>query len=617
MSIGIRKKVTVAICPKTPALGRGRVARGDRQMVAVTFFLACGLAAVGRAETEVLRTDPASGIKVEVEGWTGLGTPANGRELGLIPVTVTITNGSPADHVWTVTPDGMRSYGGSGAAAMPSARIAVPAGATGKATLFIGTPNGYAGHEMFQVSGHGVSTSFHVDRSQSQVRYGGGSGSTVLESGISKEVQAAQGNPFAKYTLTGNPLDMARAPEDWRGWSAFRNLLLTEAEWRALAGGARKALQDWVATGGRAGVLVADRAGERLDGMGLPKAGPDGRRRIGAGEIVVVPWDGKSLQAAEVEKFLSGGRKSTQALLEDYHPATSGVASIAGGWEPGFNRLFDRFGVRSLPVGPILAFLAVFGLVAGPLNVMVLAGKGRRSRMFWTTPLISLAATGFLLALMFLRDGVGGAGARRVLGLLAPEQTAMAVLQEEFSRTGVLLGSSFPIAEPAWLQPLGPRDSQAELLETDGRTRHGDWFRSRSDQAFLAAAVRPSRARIEVRGGAEGRPTEVISSIEVPLERVFIIDEDGSYWTAEDVGTGEKKTLAASDAAAYAKWCDTLAADAGPVRRAALDAVRNLRGHAYATSRQAGKVAVATLGSIRWADERADFAGPFTRSRTP
>jgi hypothetical protein len=26
---------------------------------------------------------------------------------------------------------------------------------------------------------------------------------------------------------------------------------------------------------------------------------------------------------------------------------------------------------------------------------------------------------------------------------------------------------------------------------------------------------------------------------------------------------------------------------------------------------------VATLGSIRWADERADFAGPFTRSRTP
>ena len=585
-------------------------------------MLALALAAVGRAEVEVLHTDPASGIKVEVEGWTGLGTPANGREVGLIPVTVTITNGSPADHAWTVTPDRMWSYGGYAAAAMPSARVAVPAGATGRATLFIGSPIGFAGHEMFQVSGHGVSSSFHVDRSQSKARYGGSSVSTMLESGISKEVQAAQGSPFAKYTLWGNPLDMTRATEDWRGWSAFRNLLLTEAEWRGLAGGARKALQDWVATGGRAGVLVADRAVERLDGMGLPKAGPDGRRRIGAGEVVVVPWDGQVLQAAEVGKFLGGGRRSTQELLEAYHPASSGNIGdmsgvVAGGWEPGFGRLFDRFGVRSLPVVPILAFLAVFGLVAGPLNVMVLAGKGRRSRIFWTTPLISLAATGFLLALMFLRDGVGGVGARRVLGLIAPEQTVMAVIQEEFSRTGVLLGTAFPIAEPAWLQPLGHRDSQTELLEIDGRTRQGDWFRSRSDQAVLAAAGRPSRARIEVRGGAEGRPAEVISSIEVPLERVFIIDEDGNYWTADDVGTGEKKTLAASDAAAYARWCDTLAADAGPVRRAAFDAVRNLRGHAYATSRQAQRVAVATLGSIRWADERADFAGPFTRSRTP
>jgi hypothetical protein len=32
--------VTATICLKTPAFGRGRVAFGDRQMVAVTFFRA-------------------------------------------------------------------------------------------------------------------------------------------------------------------------------------------------------------------------------------------------------------------------------------------------------------------------------------------------------------------------------------------------------------------------------------------------------------------------------------------------------------------------------------------------------------------------------------------------
>jgi hypothetical protein len=586
-------------------------------MVAVTFFAVLALAAVGRGELQTLSTDPASGIKVEIEGWAGLNSEAIGRDAGLTPVTVTITNGSPAAHVWTVAP---RTGYGSSAVVTPSARIAVAAGATGRATLFVGTSGrGWGRHRMFQVSGHGVSDDFHIRDNSSSGRGGGGA---ILEAGISREVQTAQGNPFAKYTLIGNPLDMTQAPEDWRGWTGFRNLLLTEGEWQGLAGGRRKALLDWAATGGRAGVLVADRAAERLDRLGFPAAGPDGRRRIGAGEIVVVPWDGTTLKAKEVEEFLAG-RTTLENELGDYHPASKSSAGrspfgatgpAGGGWEPGFGRLFDRFGLRLLPVGPILAFLAVFGLVAGPLNVMVLAGTGRRSRMFWTTPAISLAATGCLLALMFLRDGVGGSGSRRVLGLLAPEQNALAIIQEQFSRTGVLLGSSFAIAEPAWLEPLGPRDDQSEFIEADGRTRRGDWFRSRADQAFLATAVRPSRARIELVPGADSAPPAVISSIEVPLARVFVIDEEGRYWSADDVGTGEKKPLVASDAEAFGKWFQTLEADAGPVRRQALAAVKNLRGHAYATSPQAGKLAVATLGSIRWIDERADFAGPYTRS---
>jgi hypothetical protein len=586
-------------------------------MVAVTFFAVLALAAVGRGELQTLSTDPASGIKVEIEGWAGLNSEAIGRDAGLTPVTVTITNGSPAAHVWTVAP---RTGYGSSAVVTPSARIAVAAGATGRATLFVGTSGrGWGRHRMFQVSGHGVSDDFHIRDNSSSGRGGGGA---ILEAGISREVQTAQGNPFAKYTLIGNPLDMTQAPEDWRGWTGFRNLLLTEGEWQGLAGGRRKALLDWAATGGRAGVLVADRAAERLDRLGFPAAGPDGRRRSGAGEIVVVPWDGTTLKAKEVEEFLAG-RTTLENGLGDYHPASKSSAGrspfgatgpAGGGWEPGFGRLFDRFGLRLLPVGPILAFLAVFGLVAGPLNVMVLAGTGRRSRMFWTTPAISLAATGCLLALMFLRDGVGGSGSRRVLGLLAPEQNALAIIQEQFSRTGVLLGSSFAIAEPAWLEPLGPRDDQSEFIEADGRTRRGDWFRSRADQAFLATAVRPSRARIELVPGADSAPPAVISSIEVPLARVFVIDEEGRYWSADDVGTGEKKPLVASDGEAFGKWFQTLEADAGPVRRQALAAVKNLRGHAYATSPQAGKLAVATLGSIRWIDERADFAGPYTRS---
>lgn len=564
---------------------------------------------IGRAEVETIATEAGSGIAIEVEGWTGLHSVATGRGAGLIPVTVTITNGTNAGHTWAVASDDR--YGRQLGVA-PSTRIAVPAGATAKATLFVGSAADGGGHTQLRVSGHATNGSVYIDcRGAGQ---SGSSSSPMFPAGISKDVQAAHGDAFESYTLSGNPLDMERAPEDWRGWSAFRDVLMSEREWRSLAGGRRKAMLDWIATGGRLGVLVEDPTPERVDGMGIPVAGPDQRHRLGAGEVVVVPWDGKALTHQAWNAFQALGRVSTAALLENYRPQASRRGAEAS-WDGGFGRLVSVFGERALPVGWILGFLTLFGIVAGPVNVMVFAGQGHRSRMFWTTPLISLAATAFLLLLMFMRDGVGGAGARRVLGLFVPGQNSMAILQEQFSRTGVLLGSSFSIAEPSWLEPIGDHGWNDRFAEVDGRMRQGDWFRSRSDQAYLAVAVRPSRARLEVTGGSSDAPPSLLSSIEVPLERVFVIDEDGRYWTADAVGTGQKKLLQASNADTYDRWYESLLADAGPVRRKLLEPLRNIRGHAYATGTEVGKVAVKTLPAIRWVDERADFVGPFTRSR--
>jgi hypothetical protein len=67
-----RKKVTAPICLETPAFGRGRVAFGDRQMVAVTFFLsvltALLTAAAGRTAHGIeagMPNPPASPTRVQ------------------------------------------------------------------------------------------------------------------------------------------------------------------------------------------------------------------------------------------------------------------------------------------------------------------------------------------------------------------------------------------------------------------------------------------------------------------------------------------------------------------------------------------------------------------------
>jgi len=570
-----------------------------------------------RAEVERVNTEPGSGITIEIEGWAGIGTPASGRDTGLVPLEVTITNASPAAHVWTIGPD---ERFGRHNRPLPTATLAVPAGGTGRTTLFIAVD--LIGSQMLAVQGHAVvGGASLVNLSENPMP---GSDPEEIAAfrvarGQSKRVLAARAGRPADVTYV--PLDMARAPTDWRGWSAFRKVLLTADEWAAMSAGGRKAALEWVSLGGHLVVFAAQRDEPRAD---LP-AGLHGGGKWFAGEVKLVSWDGTVI-TEETMSAVGVGPNGMSASLATYHGQSDGIPMHGrgygmvhdSGWAPGFGALADMFGPRTLPVAAILAFLAVFGIVAGPLNVMVFAGPGRRARMFWTTPAISLAATIFLLALMFLRDGVGGAGARRVLAMLDPARNSMAVVQEQFSRTGVLFGSSFPIREPAWMHPLMDVGGDEPLVEIDGATRSGGWFRSRSDQAYVVEAVRPSRARIEFvpRPDAAGLPA-VVSSVEVPLRRVFVIDAEGLFWQGLDVGTGEKKPLQPADAADYDTWFDGLVADAGPLRKQALVAVRGLRGHAFAESDRPAKVAVQTLPAIRWIDDRAVFVCPTASGDAP
>ncbi|MFM8893020.1 MAG: hypothetical protein ACKOTB_15635, partial [Planctomycetia bacterium] len=430
----------------------------------------CLAAAPAAAEVMHLATAAESGITVEVSGWAGI-SPHNtaGRDVGLVPLSITVTNRSRADHVWTVEPNERFT---SGMSTLPAARIAAPAGGSGRATLYVdpGLAGTYS-HAWLKVRGFGLSggeQTFQINASStvSAPTTTAGVTPTVLPSAISAAAitLVKKNGALDRYFIPGGlGLDLAAAPEDWRGWSTFSAVIVTETEWIDLSAARRKALLDWLALGGQAAVLVADTSAARLDSIGLPAADRDGRRRVGAGELVPLEVSGDTPDPAVFERFLGG-------LSE--HPRSnklSGYADVSAGtprWNAGFAKLFDVFGPRRLPVPAILAFLAVFGIVAGPVNVLLLAGPGRRSRAFWTTPLIAVVATGLLLALMVLKDGVGGSGARRMLGILVPAHNSLAIIQEQFSRTGLLPRGSFPIREPSWMRPLGDPDGRS-FLEVD------------------------------------------------------------------------------------------------------------------------------------------------------
>jgi len=562
-------------------------------------------------------TDAASGVKIEIESWLDACPPC-----GMAPFTLRITNGSSSAHAWTVTAtDG---YNGGTTTTLD---VSVPAGRTAEIpftalTALRDSGSGYYRMMNFIVAGHGSRGSAGqlqqpdtlARRSHSaQTPFLGMSAQLALKgwSALADKFDKA-GGKAGGVALDATQVDIAKAPDDWRGYSGLSQLWMTDGEWSAMGGGAKAAMLDWMAFGGRVVVFSDDLSDARLTGLKVPSPGADGVRRIGAGRISMQKWDGRTFPVDEAVALAT-------RLTGD--PVPKQLVKYGGGsW-----KLRDAVAAPSFRAPLVFGFIVAFGILVGPVNLFWFAGPRHRQRLFWTTPLISIAGSALLVALMILQDGIGGSGARRVLAVMLPEQNKLAVVQEQISRTGVLVSRSFAIGEPSWMQQVATdltgavfnpmRSMGRQLRESNQRERSGDWFANRAVQAQVIEAVRPSRGHIEVFAGEGGNdPPSVLSSLGATLATVFVIDDRRRYWRAEEVGTGEKKRMEPSTEGDFTGWLQAAALkELGPVPGGVLGTISRLPGHAYAESADASKFAVRTLGSIRWNDDRVIFAGPYVR----
>jgi len=532
---------------------------------------------------------------------------------GFAPVKVKITNGSSRDGTWDITTSNSTYRSGIGPSLSTS--ISVPAGRIAETVIYaplggdrdsyqydgvsldIGGP-GVAVGRVVVVPSPGHSSSHTGFIAMGELPYG--KGWSGLEALLEDKKSGSSG-----MEIRGSEVDMKDAPEDWRGYSGIAQLWMDETEWQSMRAGSRAALLDWVAMGGEVHVLVRDDSDAHLTELKLP-ALLYGKRSHGAGEFRTMKWDGQKFPeaqiAAVVKKTEDSGLPFRLNAYDKDWPMKTAVGTIR------------------LKADLIFGFIVVFGILVGPVNLFVLAGSGRRHRLFWTTPLISVIGTVILICLMILQDGTGGQGARMVLGLILPEEKRLIVLQEQISKTGVLMGNAFPKHEQSWMQPLVINRSsrynrssnyQSSYSETS-QSRSGDWFANRAIQAQFLTTVRPSRAAIEWYPVAEGRTApEIVSSIEVTLEKVFLVDEENKVWMAENVGTGQRKVMQAASHDVRQKWLEaSVLKKAGPVLVKSLPVGR---GTFWASSADASKFAIATLESVRWKQDDIIFAGPYVR----
>lgn len=333
-------------------------------------------------------------------------------------------------------------------------------------------------------------------------------------------------------------------PEDWRAYSGYDGLGMTDADWTALTPGARNAILRWNRLGGQL-VIYAVSSSTNFATLGISDKAAgvtQADRSFGNVSLFPIGTDLKLDPAETIGIFTKSDNLPTvlESVRGDFlsWPLKSHLT------KQGYN--------SSL----FILILVAFGVLVGPVNLFVFAKSGRRHRLFITTPLIALGTSAVLVALIILIDGFGGRGVRIQLMEIRPDDgdNSAYIFQEQVSRTGILMDKSFTVSEPAAITPvvISGHDNQwarltdenwGEGMRYEAEFRNGkleasgDWFLSRSEQGQLLRGIVPTRGRIEARS-LTGQPS-FMSTFDFPIETLYFRDSSGGCWKALNVEPGK------------------------------------------------------------------------------
>ncbi len=576
-------------------------------MIRSLFALFLTLLGVSAQETMIRETfDPKTDTHVEVTALFTKPAPA-----GYFPVRVKIANNLKNDRSIRLSFDSRAGYYGSGLTTSSSFSFTAPAGKTVTTDIVVPTA---------PVGGSGDACTITVNMSGSL-----GGASNTLSSGFGNnqpvvllsealftpnastlDSQASShfsGSSYRSSSDFSGKFDPKQTPDDWRAYSGYDSILMTDGDWANVPPGARNAILSWVRLGGQ--LVIYTSTGATTATLGLPQD-------ASFGEIAI-----ESINSSNALDAPSTIDLVTKRRTEPRQ--TSLRSDFDGGWP-----LQSLFGSRAFHYALFIFVLIIFGVLVGPVNLFVFAKSGQRHRLFITTPLISLGASIVLIGMIILQDGFGGSGKRLVLMEVRPDagQNAAFIHQEQVCRTGVLTGSRFTVDVPCLINPVPIADSRWARLtnsydsggsfnlqpEAGKLSASGDWFQSRSEHGHALTAVLSTRGRIE----ATADPEILISTFEFPIETLFYQDDAAKWHRADKIERGKRFTITPVEASMVDPLIKKQAGQFTKRLRVQMMKVAERRGHFIAITKAAP--AIETLPGIDWDETQTVITGPIAKS---
>jgi hypothetical protein len=202
-----------------------------------------------------------------------------------------------------------------------------------------------------------------------------------------------------------------------------------------------------------------------------------------------------------------------------------------------------------IPARSITIVMLLFIIVVGPVNILVLNRKKKRTWMLWTVPAISLLTTALIFAYSLLREGITPNA--RIVGLTILDQPG------HHAATFGATGFYCPLTPSDGLRfdneteatPLVPTDT----YRTTGSPRDVDWTQTQHFRRGWVAARVPAQFHLrksEVRrerlewqkvNGA----WQIINGLGAPIKSLWLADEKMKFYAIENVPAGQPAVLRA------------------------------------------------------------------------
>ncbi len=329
---------------------------------------------------------------------------------------------------------------------------------------------------------------------------------------------------------------------NWLSYSSYDGCVLALSDAQGLAPNELSALWQYIECGGSVAVM-----GDGSDGK-LPEAwaaldpqlanrkldnNTFERYRVGMGFLFL---------SGPPDQLLANNQPAASAIAESWTQSghTWGTLPTASGANASLEMvkpLDSQASLRQM----FIAMLA-FAVLIGPVNLIVLAKRKRRSWVFWTTPAVSALACAAVFLYAALAEGWGQHTRYAYLTTLDPEVNRAATIGMVGFYSPMSHSSGLMFEDSTEVTPLIAGSPVSGSVDwTKGQHFKGDWVQARIPRHFKLRKNETRRERINlVRDGGQ---LSIVNGIGADIKSIVYRAHDGRRYQASGISKGEKAPL--------------------------------------------------------------------------